>query len=828
MKMRQPPKQPPNLPQKQITALPPDIVSRIFSLLPVPEIVNVACVCRRFKVLAYNNEVYEWKLHALGMSDDLADDNMALKDSLAARLRKLPGGQYLPAAGKHLLVDDLDKKINEGFDAPSITAALPDAKASHLIIGAGGLKAALANASKPKPEIVAAKQKKFELKRPAREAFKRVYMELYPYYVDFKDKSNDSLLFRDYKDLSEIGAILAKLVLFDKCKFLVRQTTDISFGLKNTVEWFESLLLGQFDEAFDGHNIEEMKKNAHAAFQLNGGLGCVNVFISKNPVFFDHTYNPTLLASKLPTISGPSVGYLFADEFAKFMDHTLANCKIQADLISQVFDPSINALTLFINKVFEDSISEYLTSLLVAAKSREGLGIYLHTLATSVYCCSQFVDFIAKTNKEKVDATNIKKNINDIFSPYVNTYLDQELEHLKKNFKNQLEKWDNRKSKDKKKGDGNYLNDAEKASAHKNKVMNTMKAIMFAPVALTSKLVGGGRKSANVPLLNDSDPIDSSADLKDDTVTYQLDDDSLNSLVSLELSLHLMHANKESLGRALVITASSDMTKLRPAVQKIFICLLKAVGEKHLKPAFAIAIDRLNKSVPADFGEGQKMINMDSLQFFDLIHMGDVIQQMVDVYYAEDIRLWIDENDFLSDIIIEKKAFERLLDDSVAAGMDKAIQVLINQCEFLLISGHAMNDYNPNVAVVFDFKPTKACSQVVQCLETHVKVLKGCIEQSTMEVFLGEVSVRLFHDMNKYYDWAYSLRLNQATKMFQALKELGNLFLADGSEELRGMVHDLPRFNGALRIEEIYELLQSRVDYKQIRAQVEAKDCIIQ
>lgn len=82
--------------------------------------------------------------------------------------------------------------------------------------------------------------------------------------------------------------------------------------------------------------------------------------------------------------------------------------------------------------------------------------------------------------------------------------------------------------------------------------------------------------------------------------------------------------------------------------------------------------------------------------------------------------------------------------------------------------------------------------------------------------------------MNKYYDWAYSLRLNQATKMFQALKELGNLFLADGSEELRGMVHDLPRFNGALRIEEIYELLQSRVDYKQIRAQVEAKDCIIQ
>lgn len=64
--------------------------------------------------------------------------------------------------------------------------------------------------------------------------------------------------------------------------------------------------------------------------------------------------------------------------------------------------------------------------------------------------------------------------------------------------------------------------------------------------------------------------------------------------------------------------------------------------------------------------------------------------------------------------------------------------------------------------------------------------------------------------------------------MFKALKELGNLFLADGSEELRSLVHDSPRFNGALRIEEIYELLQSRTDYKEIRSQVEAKECCIQ
>jgi recyclin-1 len=82
--------------------------------------------------------------------------------------------------------------------------------------------------------------------------------------------------------------------------------------------------------------------------------------------------------------------------------------------------------------------------------------------------------------------------------------------------------------------------------------------------------------------------------------------------------------------------------------------------------------------------------------------------------------------------------------------------------------------------------------------------------------------------MNYYCDWANSLRVTSVSKLFQVLKELGSLFLADGGEELRKQVHDLPRFQGALRIEEIYELLGSRTDYKKIQKMVETKECIIQ
>lgn len=40
-----------------------------------------------------------------------------------------------------------------------------------------------------------------------------------------------------------------------------------------------------------------------------------------------------------------------------------------------------------------------------------------------------------------------------------------------------------------------------------------------------------------------------------------------------------------------------------------------------------------------DFQDGKKLINMDSLQFFDLIQMGDMVQQMIQGYYQEDIVL---------------------------------------------------------------------------------------------------------------------------------------------------------------------------------------------
>jgi recyclin-1 len=293
-----------NQPPKHISALPPTIISRIFQFLPVPVLPLIASVSRRFKVLCYQDEIYQEKLRLLNMQSVVnveEKQHASLKDSLQARLRQLPGGQFLPTKDK--IINSLEYTTATADavvspesiaspDSQSITATLPDIKTTHLIIGSGGLKAALRKASKPKDKNKSTLQRHLDsnnekvdgmLSRSAREAFRKVYIELYPYYVDFAKNSNDSRVFKDYKDLSEIAAVLQRLVLFDRALFLGRDTTDITSNLNSTVEWFESRLLGQFDAAFDRKDYEDMRINAQADFYLNGGLGCVNVFISKNP-----------------------------------------------------------------------------------------------------------------------------------------------------------------------------------------------------------------------------------------------------------------------------------------------------------------------------------------------------------------------------------------------------------------------------------------------------------------------------------------------------------------------------------------------------------------
>jgi hypothetical protein len=317
---------------------------------------------------------------------------------------------------------------------------------STIVIGAGGLKSANKESVGGIGALSSSNKRLLNLNgMKAREVFRKVYSDLLPYYQDFSTRQKDSKVFKDYKELSEIAIVLKRLVLFSKSKFLTDKD-DLNFSLETTCEWYESMLLGQFDRAYDTKNIQEMRKNAAALYELNGGSAVVQLFISKNPIFFDENLNPCLVASNLAFGPEPR-GYTLADDFAKFTDTILNSCKEQAHLVSRVFPPEMNAMTLFVSKVFEESVTEYLSAILKAAKEFETVEVYLHTFATAVHCCSQFLEFISNAVPGvMVHTAKIRNNIAGIFKPYYDKYLPMELEHMMKRFDTELTKWKTRVS----------------------------------------------------------------------------------------------------------------------------------------------------------------------------------------------------------------------------------------------------------------------------------------------------------------------------------------------------------------------------------------------
>ena len=90
-----------------------------------------------------------------------------------------------------------------------------------------------------------------------------------------------------------------------------------------------------------------------------------------------------------------------------------------------------------------------------------------------------------------------------------------------------------------------------------------------------------------------------------------------------------------------------------------------------------------------------------------------------------------------------------MLDEHVAGGMDRIVQVMISQCEYILVSHPIGPLYNPTTPPK-DLKPTTGCVKVVKCLKAHVKLLNGVTDKNTMEVFAGEMGARLFNLVIKW------------------------------------------------------------------------------
>ncbi|GMM33306.1 Rcy1 protein [Saccharomycopsis crataegensis] len=361
----------------------------------------------------------------------------------------------------------------------------------------------------------------------------------------------------------------------------------------------------------------------------------------------------------------------------------------------------------------------------------------------------------------------------------------------------------------------------------------------------------------------------------------------IKSFFSLDLSLNILNNARTSIQRITVFI--NEINKLNEEVESIldldynknilrsckkqieviFIKITEILGEQHVKKGFEKAIKRLKDYNPDDNTNGtasetNNQNSQDSVQplvmFTELVNIGDLIQNLIEVFYTEELvnKKIINKNqDFLSKVLQSKKKFELMLDDSVADGLNIGIDALINKIQYIYHNFQNPKDFIPDdadkhvkIGVV-----TVCAMKTIDLLSTHVNLLIGVTEKSTIDVFQQEVSQRFFglivknlktlkinttgaltliSDLNYYYDFIVTLRQKQILPYFIGLKTVGQIYLIDGSDaKLIGKtISDLNRFNGIFQQEEIYELVQCRADWLKVKREVEKEmfgmlECII-
>ncbi|KAF9951735.1 F-box protein: endocytic membrane traffic, recycling ReCYcling 1 [Mortierella alpina] len=946
-----------------IPVLPPDLLLKCLQYLPVSTLPAVAQSCRRLKVIVYSDALWESKLLAMGFGFGAGNNSSAkekdgsLLDGPIDSLPRFPvhGTNISETTRKRISANTSEAIKGSSSTKPS------NGRASLSTLSDDGLRSSLDSEKgtiiKPRLHIPGLPGDPYSMiqgrrvNHGAREQFRQIYTELWPYYVDFRQANKDSKVIQEFgKSVLDVARMLARLLAFSKAH-LAEDSDQINENLHGTCEYFENRCLHLFEVAYDTRDLPEMAKFAGVLLDLNGAQACIQIFIQKNGIFFDNNYEPSEnlkqyeLWLSQPVHVRENMAFPEFTPLKLFMEFTEMEFQKQGIIIHDVFPEEADVLYNFTERVFEDVISEYCSQLFDLCSMRDKL-LYLKSVPTAYRYLEHLEHTLIKMEPIHLPHYRIEKLLARVFAPWLEQYLKQELDWVQKSCKDQIDKHERQR-------DGNNNSEAKRMNPRNREVfkrnfLKGFRTVLTLPYKISSSIVAGVTSSTSSAPASSSRPTSTSGPVpspiqpssssttaslsspvsaptstssttappksnnrfsirsitsltgssNSSTTTVSAPDtptttgtsvfvpdrksmslasdadsmsvrsapsgglvdpnqmisaqevqEEMNSLLSVELALHLIHLDKDALQRLSAFAGLGGVLggRVQKTIESVFIALLRSMGQQHIKPGFTAAIQQLGRYKPTTTHGGGVTPLMD---FFELVHVADLILQMVQVYYAEEMCKHIDKMDFLNEANKEKKAFERMIDDGVAAGLDKSIEVLIGQVQFILTTMQLPTDYNPDENTDIELQATQACKEAVTCLTTHTKMLVGCTDKHTLDVFFQEVGLRLFNcltkhlrsnivssqggfvlicDLNHYYNFIAGLKQPTLTPNFLALKELGNLFIIQSPSDLKQLIHDMERFGGILRVEDVFEFAEMRSDWKSIQRIVERDrlDCAV-
>ncbi|KAF4987663.1 hypothetical protein FDECE_15343 [Fusarium decemcellulare] len=890
------------------SSLPAEILATILDYLPVADQLRCARASHRMREMVYDDTRWVSRLKAMGCWDEL-EARRRFEDAVRRRREAANAAKNQPKspasaqpAGTTLFDASLEEAknravsdIRDGFETMSVGAANK-------------------NPAEDPAAYLDVFKKVRSIRGGARHEYGKIYGALAPFYFDLvRAKSHaDPIVFQAFRDPEKQAQMLANLQRFAK--------SDWSPGcyereekLSSMMGIFESAVLREFEQGYEFWDVDgRMRRYAHVLHTLNGATGGVDLFIQKHPIFNDREL---LVVNAMDCLNQAPEDDITLEPSRLFFEMLLAKTNEQASVMERIFPEPEHVFWIFVEKVREDIIMEYATPLFDEAHERS-MAAYLKAVS-GIF--EQTMLFFHSLTPPKGFAKDIKEMAKElslrVFEPHLDLYLQAELDFFTNHADTEVASWEKKLSEQDSTLESFYMSNINR-SADKKDFLSSFKKVVMMPVTVLPNFPIGSPFATNKPAsaaasssaskeLNGSESITPQSS-RPETPSMGLDGhksplpaqaptdelaakaaimasklEGIKSLFSIEVALNLVHAAKTSLGRAAVFIRLGGQAggEAREQCASIFVVLLRILGQKHVKTGFNMAVDHLSHYNPREVSDHNKAGVAPLVTFIELVNVGDLISQMIDVFYEQQLAgpKIADRNDFLDPAGLAKKKFEQMLDESVAAGLNKGIDVLMDEVEYLQATTQQPTDYNPAdasasssssspfggspfvtgfgsssaekpaapaAAAEPDIGPTATAKRIVELVSSHTTMLVGTTDKSMLDVFNGEVGLRLFTaickhlkrqristdgaitliaDMNLYFEYIRTLRNADLLAYFGALRELSQIFLIDPrhAKEMATVIADGDRFAGVFRAEEVYEYAQRRADWYQVRKSVE-------
>lgn len=653
------------------------------------------------------------------------------------------------------------KELSDGFDKIElVNTSLPPESSTN---------------AEDDPDLVILKTAR-SIRGEARREYGRIHSALAPFYNDIAKNgpSMDSLVFTKYTDPQAQAQMLSQLVAFSNSD-MTDGWEDRTDRLQRTVAMFETAALNEFRNAYEADDIDDtMRKYAHVLWTLNGGKAAVDFFIHHNHLM--------TRKAELGTVRDciDISGKVKLQHTQAFFTRLSVAYNEEVTIMNRVFPPELDVATPFMEKVGQDVLYPFLTTIFDELH-RTNMESYLTAVSVTFVQCMNLSESLLpiRNSGEKFDQY-LDTVVIKIYEPHIDLYLAEELDFFRKGCEATIDDWD-RQLSEQAASTESYLMSNVNRQADKRDFLTSFKKVIMMPVNILpsfsgSKAAGdskadaesnGNQNTAKNPnrfstIASPATPTLEEApttELAAKAAIMKTKMEGIKSLFSIEIALNLVHSAKSSLERAaqFVRLGGEYGRAAKQQCEAIFVTLLRLLGLRHVIVGFDKAVDHLSNYRPREQDERDSSGVEPLVTFLELVNVGDLILQMVDVFYEQELiatRL-TDRNDFLDPAVKEKKKFEQMLDERVAAGLNKGIDVLMEEVDYILATRQLATDFNPGVSSdphrqTMDVGISQAAAAVVDVVSSHTQMLVGSTDKSTLDVFNQEVGLRLFTALCKH------------------------------------------------------------------------------